>query len=319
MTRKNIGPSLERLSSYYERHGIVKTMKRSGYEVLTLVDFPWAFLSWTLPGVTNSHEIRIVAQRRSGQHAIINWLRNQINGRYCFLNNCDVGDNPFIKCQRESSLFNNSVIERSWAFWEQEKRGRLSKKGVLIYNYEDKSILDVASEDFEAHRQDWLGESSRQTDILIMRDPFNLMASRFRWIYECGFMFNADDFTRILKTWKEHAHEFLGETNHLKQKLTISYNRWFCDLSYRKEIAENLGFRWNDDGMHEVAKWGPTVTGGSFDGLDYDGKAGQMKVLERWKKFADDPQYVRLFQDQEVFELSKRIFGEIEGTQLLMK
>ena len=309
---------LTRFSKYYQSKGLMKTIQRSSYETLTYTDVPWAILSCYFPGSTNKHEIRVVAQRRSGHHAVVNWLRHQIKGRYCFLNNCDVNGNPFVRCQRESSLFNTSLIEHSWAFWERESSGCLSKKGVLIYNYEDKSLSDVVTEDFERHRMQWLGTSDKQSDILILRDPFNLMASRFRWILGCGFEFEMEQFKEILGMWKEHAREFLGETSYFPAKVAISYNEWFCNQDYRQEISRKLGLEWNDKGLYEVAKWGPTIAMGSFNGLDYDGQANKMKVLERWKEFDDHPDYLHLLNDEEIFDLSSKIFGLVPGTEVIL-
>ena len=309
---------LERLGKYYKEYGFTKTIQRTGYEFLTYTDAPWSYLSCYFPGATNQHEIRVVAQRRSGHHAIVNWIRHQIEGRYCFLNNCGVDGNPFVRCQKASSLFNTTLLEHSWAFWDREASGRLSKKGTLIYNYEDKSLQDVTSEDFERHRTEWLGMSDRQSDILILRDPFNLMASRFRWIDGCGFEFKIQDFEEMIALWKEHAREFVGETSHLSAKVLISYNQWFCNQEYRQDISRQLGLEWNDQGLNEVAKWGPTVAQGSFNGLKYDGQASKMKVLERWKEFQENPQYLQLLNDEEIFELSSKIFGDIPGTNVLL-
>lgn len=316
MTQEVSQGILSKLASYYEREGFQKTVRRSSYEIATCVDAPWMFLSWVLPGPTNVHEIRVIAQRRTGHHAIVNWIRAQLKGRYCFLNNCRANGNPFLTCQRGSSIISNSLLEHSWNFWNQEVSGKLSKKGTLLYNYEDQLVSEVASEDFQKHRTQWLGKSLQRTDILIMRDPFNLLASRLKWVSSLGFEFEPD---KLIKTWKEHAYEFLGETSYLSNKVTVSYNKWFCDRDYRQRLSSELGLEWNDRGMQQVAKWGPTISGGSFDGLTYDGKAQQMRVLERWKQYVNNQDYFQSFKNEEVFELSKRIFGEIEGTDILLR
>ena len=44
-----------------------------------------------------------------------------------------------------------------------------------------------------------------------------------------------------------------------------------------------------------------------LDGHNFNGKASEMKVTERWREFVDNPTYLSLFDD-EVVELSKRIF-----------
>jgi len=44
-----------------------------------------------------------------------------------------------------------------------------------------------------------------------------------------------------------------------------------------------------------------------------------MDVGSRWKYFADDPSYRKLFDNQELLEYSERIFGHIPGTESLRK
>ena len=40
-------------------------------------------------------------------------------------------------------------------------------------------------------------------------------------------------------------------------------------------------------------------------------------MLERWKEYEGDPFYRALFGDEELVELSRQVFGEIEGTERL--
>lgn len=60
-----------------------------------------------------------------------------------------------------------------------------------------------------------------------------------------------------------------------------------------------------------------TAGGSSFDRLAMQNRANHMKVLERWKAYADDPNYASIFEDQTLVELSSRIFGHIHGTEHL--
>ena len=56
----------------------------------------------------------------------------------------------------------------------------------------------------------------------------------------------------------------------------------------------------------------PTGGGSSFSGRDRQGRASEMKVLERWRVFENDPRYAAAF-DEETVDLSRRIFGDITG------
>ena len=61
-----------------------------------------------------------------------------------------------------------------------------------------------------------------------------------------------------------------------------------------------------------------TGAGSSFDKMDYQGKAQQMKVLKRWEEFKDDSWFKGLF-DKEIFRLSEEIFGKMEDTECLQR
>ncbi|MEZ4727209.1 MAG: hypothetical protein R3E79_08765 [Caldilineaceae bacterium] len=90
----------------------------------------------------------------------------------------------------------------------------------------------------------------------------------------------------------------------------INYNRWATERVYRQNLATQLGLPFTDAGIHTVHK---TAGGSSFDGLRYNGEAGQMKVLERWKAYQTDPTYRQLF-DPTLVDLAQRIFGVLPGT-----
>lgn len=310
---------LDRLATFYQHNGLLVTFQRVCREFAGIIDIPWLCFSGYIPGYPNKKEIRVFALRRSGQHAIINWIKYQIRSRYCFLNDCIPDENPFDKCIRSNSRIASKLAEHNYLFWEREISGKLSKKGVLIYNYESKSLDSIITNQTDLNRIKWVGESEKKFDIIILRDPYNLFASKLNWVYKEKRTPNPESFKLIISYWKQYAKEFLGETNYLKDKVPISYNLWFCSKKYRMNIARKLDLKFTDKGMYEVAKYGPTLWGASFDGLSYDGNANLMKVLDRWKNFRNDNVYKKIILDDEMLSLSDKIFGEIPGTKELLK
>ena len=95
----------------------------------------------------------------------------------------------------------------------------------------------------------------------------------------------------------------------------VSYNDWVQSKEYRRDLANRLELPFTDEGRQKVARWGPTTWGDSFDGLKYDGKATDMKVMERWKKFKNDRMYISIFRDGEVTELCRKMFGHISSIE----
>jgi len=105
----------------------------------------------------------------------------------------------------------------------------------------------------------------------------------------------------------------LEETQLLKNnKIVINYNQWFIDVDYRQQLAKQLNVKFSDAGFNDVKGQGG---GSSFDGIAFRGKAAEMDILNRWKVFADQPQYQKLIDNTELQDYSKRIFGHIPGTE----
>lgn len=283
------------------------------------LDRPWMDASWILPGPANRWSIRVFALRRSGHHAIVNWIRYQTPGRHCFLNDCKVGESPFEKSIRSNSVVGSWIGEHRYLNWERERRGRHAKKGILIHNYEDGDFRRYVWKVTPAREAGWIGASRRKTTLVVLRDPYNLLASRLKWFHGRGEVPTMERFEEFRSLWKLYAREFVGVTRWLEDAVHVSYNDWFRSREYRDEVAARIGFPNRDAGLDRVARWGPVLSRAdvSFDGLAYDGRAQQMQVLERWRGFSEDPFFRAQFEDEELVDLSHRIFGEIEGTRRL--
>jgi hypothetical protein len=284
------------------------------------LDFALMLVRGVTASAPNARCLRIFAQRRSGHHAIINWIRYQLGRRHYFLNDCRASENPFTGAQLNGSLVHGIFGQHRVMRLACEARGWFTYKGVLLYNYEEYDIRR-ADREMPAHIETgWIGRSVSRHDVLIVRDPFNLLASKLRWAYgrkQTPSKPAVSGLSDAMELWKVYAREYLGESAHLRNRICISYNDWFASRDYRDETARRLGMVNQDVGVEEVAKWGPTVWGDSFDGLRYEGRAQKMKVLERWREFEADPVYRRLVADDELHDLSRKIFGELPGTEMM--
>jgi hypothetical protein len=260
------------------------------------------------PDIVNQKEIRVVGLRRTGNHAIIQWILKQQIGKVLCLNNLPVDENPYR--HRYEYPEKNDLAEQVKKL-EAEAKGQFTLKDCLIYSYEDHKLQSVFSDRFEAKHDLYLGKSQCRYDVLLLRDPFNLFASRCK-SRKISVKTTEQDMMGI---WLEYAKEFLGETNHLKhRKICINYNNWFRDREYRRQIADRLDSEFSDAGIDEVSHYGG---GSSFNQQELQGQARQMDVLNRWKYFAEDPAYRQLFKNPELFEYSERIFGHLPGTDCL--
>ena len=254
--------------------------------------------------MVNDVEICFHGMARSGNHAVIDWIASMYPGKVDYWNN--VADCP------------RKLIFR--------------KKSLLIRSHENRSLAEMSQDQLEKEHDLYFGKSKKRVDILLLRDPFNLFASRLQQQLNQGFNQSSHGFImghpkykygahqpeQFVGIWKEHAREYLGITSYLTHnKIVINYNRWFLESDYRQQVAESLGFSYDDKAIARVVGQNEAGGGSSFDGYEFSGRSSEMKVLERWKKMLDNDNYRSLFQDREIWDLSKKIFGEISGTEFL--
>ena len=266
----------------------------------------------TLPEI-NRLEICAIAVRRSGHHAIVEWLLRLLDGDGCFLNDCRVQSSPFLR--------NKGTRATGQIDPEQERPGRFTPKDYLVHNYENRNLTKIFSPSRLEEWDELVGTSRRRVHLLILRDPFNNFASLVRRseAHTPGdvLTYSPETVRRCVELWKRYAREYVGRTDIIPgEKIGVSYNAWFTEQRERKRLADTLGLEFTDEGIDEVASWGPS-RGSSFDGFSYDGRAGEMRVLERFRKYEDNPFYLGLF-DPEIIDLSQRIFGEIPGTEQIV-
>ena len=274
--------------------------------------------------IINQKEIRVIGLRRTGNHAIMNWIRKQQKGEVFFINNALINVNPFrnvyenqLRKAKDPSIdgWRSENIER----WRREAPGDFMLKDCLVYSYEDQPLEKLCDHSFEKKHDIYLGKSKARYDLIILRDPFNLFASRLRASRrnntEAGYI----DFMKVKsrahslpQLWVDYAREYLGETQYLQNiRVPVNYNQWVIDIHYRRQIAEALDLEFTDSGMDDVMTNGG---GSSFEGTELQGKASKMAVLERWKNFQNDPEFKALIRNDALLTYSDSIFGTIPGT-----
>lgn len=152
-----------------------------------------------------------------------------------------------------------------------------------------------------------------KTRILLLRDPFNMMASRLAIVRQVADPENAhyqcNNPERGIYLWKLYAKEYLGETDYLRASnanchvLKIDFNEWYTNSLYREQIADKAGWSFTDDGFNSREGW-KFSHGSSFENVE----PKNMDLTHRWKQFADDEEFKSYFDD-EVFQLCELIFG----------
>lgn len=210
----------------------------------------------------------VYSLKRSGQHAIINW---------------------FVKNYKGSSSFFNNINSKNWTVKPEEIQSIWNKVDCLICNVEDYDF----SIELQANK---FIECIQETPIFILRNPFNLIASR---IAHGQISKNQKDLRKTINTWKMYARKFLIDNENF-----ICFDFWFNNRDYRNRIADKYCLHTDDLGINEVLDYGK---GSSFDARTYDGNAQKMKVLTRYKNYQKDQEFLDLF-DEETILLSDTIF-----------
>ena len=255
-----------------------------------------------LSQVINQKEIRFIGLRRSGNHAVLHWIRAQ-EPNAKFLNNVSV----------ETSPFRHYHLHFPHKGFHDEAWGTFKPKECFIYSYEDHSLAEIVNSKTEKRHDLYIGKTQNRYDILVLRDPFNLLASRLRK----GYLDVKTEGITLIEMWIEHAKEYVGETSYLtNKKVTINYNQWFLDKGYRQEIAVALDVEFSDSGLDYVSSYGG---GSSFDEQGLSGSAQTMNVTNRWQSFANDERFLALIRNEELLHYSDQIFGVLSGTDLIRK
>lgn len=297
---------------------------------------------------TNQLAVRAVGVMRSGNHVVIDWVRQQFAGLpVCFLNNLRHGDHDPFRSDRQ-------VIVTGMPAPASLEALRSSKKRLLIYSYEDRRSLrdpdtfirTVYDPGFEANRDSYLGDSERSVDLLIVRDPFNCFASRLKLLQERGPLGGLEQPQAIVKAWKALAREAIRVSRSgSPDRIVVRYNHWVGDRREREQLSRDLGGTFDDTSLTRTATFGG---GSSFDEYKIGlttlkakwrklfrirtygyvhhywrrlraPRPGAMKLHERWRHFSDDPTYLGMVLDEEVIHLSTELFGNVPGTHRLLK
>ena len=229
------------------------------------------------------HLVVIAGQKRSGNHVFINWFLSQSHGPCAFFNHVRPQEYPTDRHRREFRLNRWSAIP------------------TVAFSYEDRELSDI----FSGELQNFIARHESQIQsrklVLVVRDPRNLIASRFRkWPEEHGSPERAD---QVMAQWISYAEKALegGIPNATFDMIPVYYNCFVTDQAYRRQLAQKLAIRATSKGLDQVTNYGH---GSSFSGT---GELDLKNIFERWRVYEEDPAFMRLFADESISDLAKRL------------
>lgn len=236
---------------------------------------------------------RTVGLCRSGNHAIISWLAYHFEKeRVLFFNNI----NPEEKIFSSSNLkkYNRKLnrIKDHDPFIKIKLYDKYNNYDCLIHSYENRDLNSL--------------KRNKDITLLIVRDPYNMTASRIKKLEEHKeqYWFSVDN--EYKNMIKQYFNEYLNNTCFIKNKIIVNFNKWKEYKQYRKNLSKKLGLIFNDRGYCKMMTHGG---GSSFEGIVKD--TSELQVLDRWKDYIDNPSFRYILEDVEIKILSKEIFGEI--------
>ena len=247
----------------------------------------------------NSSRIVTLSLQRSGQHAVINWLCTQMQDTIHF-NHCHFKRTNF---SFEITPINNRII--TYKGNTKHDSGLQNRKDAdtllstigsydrLLYSFEDYSPDNALLNNYI--------RNTKPTVILIIRDPYNWLASSIK---------HGQSSPELLAAKKDIVIKYLEQALKIKDcikhpVITINFNDWATNISYRKTIMSkfNLPFSESaDTAQREVPDFGG---GSSFDGTKSNTGDSKMDVFDRWKEYVSDPVFREILDDKYLNQLTE--------------
>ncbi|MCG6885286.1 MAG: hypothetical protein LJE62_16175 [Silicimonas sp.] len=244
------------------------------------------------------NNIRVFGMRRSGNHAVIAWLRRNIGAKSIFLNDCQAGD-PFASFQyiELAERRFGTRLRRDGARTARDRAGKLGDSAVVV-SYEDQPPPNS----LRGWRRLTTGLDPKITwsNVLIWRSTPNWLASFVPLVM-------SDKTPRHLgcRGPLEIAQFVVLQGEMLSRKdadtcIPIHYDRWLSDADYRREALDLLGAQCIDNSLGDVSNYG----GGSSHG---DETVDPKRLQARWQSVRDEPLYQAIVR----FALSDEWFMSI--------
>ena len=245
------------------------------------------------------HLYNIFSVRRSGHHAVIGYLAGCLDaaGRtHVHVNDVD------------NNLASTHAVRTNWTAEAVLAKG--AGASALIANYEDYSFT---GRDQSPVYNGLTGAGVAFTDIVVVRDAYNLAASRVAKMAESvdkglGYQFDVFSLYHGLELWAEHARAALQQPD--GGPVSILYNHLVDreNTGYAQKLAAELGLTYSAAGLDKVSEYGG---GSSIDGQRLDGQPHRMNVLNRWLDLPPDQLewFMNAVNYGEIDTLNRQLFG----------
>jgi hypothetical protein len=240
--------------------------------------------------------------QRSGQHLIISWLCTGI-GNVLHFNHCRFFLSRF-RLELQPLTGRRLLYQNEQATDDSGIQGR-NKLQQSLKSIESVSDILYSMEDLspEAQPFDALIEQNPAKQIIILRDPCNWIASSIK--HGKSSKLKLESKIQLYKSLLRLALKSPESSN-----LTfINYQQFVANPEYRKKIANRLQLSYFEAAEETLSETPDFGGGSSFQNEIHTVEA----LFSRWKSFKNDPLFLEMIRDEELWELSENFFGTFPG------
>ena len=238
--------------------------------------------AWPELGIAPGPVLRVFGLRRSGNHAVINWLgRNAPGGKSVFFNNCTPGRKPF---ETFRAVEVNGRRRPGSAGDDPVGFARRAGDGAaVILSYEDAMPNERRKRPISAG----LDETAIDAEVIVCRGFLNWAASLLKKV-QGNAAYAAHQRVAIMLKGVE-IYALMLDLVIARDELglvVIRYDDWLSSPDYRAGLLARLGLAARDNTLGEVQPYG--------NGSSFQKDAGSVEDLrpgERCAQMADDPEY----------------------------
>lgn len=245
-------------------------------------------------------EYRLFFQRRSGGHAIVEWIASHFNQSGALINSL----RPKVKWNLQPTKYWN--VEYPIGLMGTEKALKKYEKGCLRLKH--KFVTTTFEDPLRYFTTLYKGKiygvcSDITIPIIVHRDAYNHFVSRLQFDKRRKKPAPPGWYEKCIPHWKQ----MISNEAFKNLCVTINYNDWFRDKTYRAKIAKKLMLPNNDGRLNlKIHSYGG---GSSFTGVREE--ASYEKITTRWKEYIKanglTPKFKRVLNDIKLrkFHLSK--------------
>ncbi len=262
--------------------------------------------------------IKFFGLRRSGNHAVINWILGLEND-ILFFNQVNLYEDPVIthspisvpkNVRTPKVRVNGKVKNTNISIYESSS---LNKNILCSYEHINMNSLDIKKLNHSIFSR--LGNYDNHINVYVIRNIFNVIPSLLKLISKTKkrplevkeIRYTVKD---LIMLWRGYACLTLSNNSETRSSFVpILYEKWLMEQDYRNEIAKEFGFINKDKNIDFVSDAGG---GSSWNGID--NKVDKSSLLNRWQDILPNERQIVievLKENLDIIDLVSKFFGNL--------